>query len=538
MPPLQRILESILRAFSPTPEGWVFVGAIWLLAVIALGIALRQGLALKPERQELEKAHEHAPPHSTPADKMQSEVGKWRQTFNKSSLLAKYADVLWEIRQTAQPDLSAVLSTVSQQYAATLTFARLVPNLTMLVGLMGTVVGLAHVVQALGPQIITSSQANDPQRMAHDIAGQMGQLQTAFACTVNGIFAAVCVAIIVNFVERKQNALLAALDDFGVSVLTPRILPPAPMDVLVRTLQKSADLVEYITLTMSKATGEFTAQVKKFNEITSEANRSFEAIADDVNTSTVQLARSTGQLSESANLLGKLQTDMHNIYTNLVQKHETAEATFVSQTNSVIGKMDNLQTGFNTNTQGIIVQLQSASNNYAQSTTAFQEAGTNFRNMSKEIGDRAFDAVADRVQAIADAGKVYQQAAEGIDRGLRDVLAEVRDLMRRLDPSLFPREEWERTAFALDRVGKVAEQILKTPEAQETEQAMLTTLQGIHEEMQALRHLLTPSFVGPGAERNGREHHAAEEREKERSVTVPPDNSAEWWKEKEQEGRR
>jgi hypothetical protein len=147
-------------------------------------------------------------------------------------------------------------------------------------------------------------------------------------------------------------------------------------------------------------------------------------------------------LSESSQRLDALQVEVHNVYTTLVERHERSEQTFRERAEDLIGKMDLLQDGFNANAREIIEHLQGASADYAESTAQFREAGVRFGEMSREIGQRAYDAIAERAEVFQGAIVRHEQASQVMERQLRD-------LMDRLDPRLLPREEWEAVVAAL-----------------------------------------------------------------------------------------
>jgi hypothetical protein len=128
-----------------------------------------------------------------------------------------------------------------------------------------------------------------------------------------------------------------------------------------------------------------------------------------------------------------------------MQRHDRAEESFKGRVEEIVGAVRGLQTGFNTNSQAIIAQMQEAAQNYEASTSDFRMASLNFRNMSKEIGTDAYQAIAGTADQFQNSLRAHQKAIDLVEASLRE-------LMSRLDPRLLPREPWDSVLSALDRV--------------------------------------------------------------------------------------
>jgi hypothetical protein len=396
--------------------------------------------AVRYEHAVLSEARATLPPD--PA-RDEAAFAAWLGGLPKHGLLVKLVDTTWAQRAMKAPDLEAIHGMVAEAAVGRSGFARAVPNLTMLCGLMGTVAGLAHVVQALGPQIVSAAHSTDPRLLAEALAGQFGHLQSAFACTLHGIFWAACVAYVTSRVEGEQDHLLDEIHGFGLRDLAPRLFPRSleqHLEALQQKLDASVTLMGAVTSQMSLAStklGEHVALLEGATEKTA-------ATLDRV---TAYFQESAGVLRESCDAIRALQVEVHGVYVALMERHESSEERFRERAEQLIGRMDGLQGGFNTNTRAVIEQLQLASQNYAESTEQFRDAGIRFRDMSQEIGLRAYDAIAERAEGFHAALVRHEQATHLLE-------GQLRDLMDRLDPRLLPREEWQRVLSALEEAAR------------------------------------------------------------------------------------
>jgi biopolymer transport protein ExbB/TolQ/polyhydroxyalkanoate synthesis regulator phasin len=434
---------ELLRALAPTQLGWPFVILAWLLGLYAFGQLSRRRRELAGEWALLAKLQKDLPKVSASVDSGAWEL--WRLGIERPRLLARVADAIWAQRGMTSPDLEAIHGMAVEAASTSTSFVRSIPNLAMLLGLMGTVAGLASVVQGLAPQILAAAGASDPRPMAQALAGQLGHLQTAFACTLHGIFVAAAVAFVGGRVEAEQERLLDALREFGLRDLGPGILPRS-LEQHLEEFQKKLD--SSVNL-MGRVTGEMEHASQMLREHLGHLEAATRDAAETLNRVETEFEESARVLSESSGRLDALQREVHNVYTTLVERHDLSEQNFRARAEDLIQRMDLLQDGFNANAREIIEHLQAAAADYSESTGQFREAGIRFGEMSREIGQRAYDAIAERAEQFQSAIVRHEQAALVLE-------GQLRDLMDRLDPRLLPREEWEAVLAALTEHTSVA----------------------------------------------------------------------------------
>lgn len=432
---------EFLRILMPTPLGWVFVLPAWGLAIAALVMLGRQWRGLGEEEAALAGLRKLLGARDTGGGRVSLE--QWLGSLAPESLLARLTETLWAQREMKAPDLEAIHGMVAEAGASRQTFPRAVPNLAMLFGLLGTVAGLAEVVRALGPQLQAAAGSGDPQLMARAIGGQLAHLQTAFGCTLHGLFWAAAVGFAIGLVESRQNRLLDAIHAVGLNDLAPRIFPHSleyHLEALQKKLDDGVDLMRAAGEQMAQASDRLREHVDLLEGATTKTGETLERVTES-------MAASAGVLQTSVQALKELQVEVHGVYVALMERHDAGQEEFRRRAETLIAKIDALQGGFTANARQVVEQLQLAAHHTAESTAQFREAGARFERMSGEIGQRAYDAMAERADAFRDAMLAHRQAVALLE-------GQVRDLMERLDPRLLPRDEWERLIAALDAVAR------------------------------------------------------------------------------------
>ena len=436
---LLKATTSLFHFYVPNSDGILLVILTWGIFLLAMSGLVRHSSALSKTENEL-KEIKNVPAEDTSTFFPSTNLAKAIIGL-KEGVIRRYSEMMHLQGELADVDKRSLLDIAFEEMHAKLALPRNAPNLCMLSGLAGTIIGLALVVKSLGPQILIAANAGSPQEMGRPLALSIGTLGTAFASTLNGITAAGILSYLIARAERRQNLLQSQVEEWGLSRLSPLIFP--------KTLQSQLSQLQQNVLTVGKLMGEVSetlksasagmqAQIERFEESTKESTASIKQFEE--NTKQAALI-----LGKSVLTMGDLQTKVHETYTSLMQRHDTAEENFQKRVESVISTVDKMQSGFNSNSTVIVERLQSAAENYAMSTTAFQEASVNFQNMSRQIGDDAYKAIAMRADQFNDALQAHKQSVIQTE-------SSVRELMARVDPTLVPNDKWESLLASLDLI--------------------------------------------------------------------------------------
>jgi biopolymer transport protein ExbB/TolQ len=483
--PWTTAFRMVGQTLLPAPVGWPIILVTWAIAGLAITHLVKQWRATRTEERLLDSLLTVVDAPGGDGETQgrtqggarafgETNVAKELAKAPKSSVIRRYTGILLMQRDMPRPDMAAILETAAQPYVARLDFPRITPNLTMLIGLVGTIVGLATVVRSLGPDVLQAANSLTPQEMARALSPQIQNLGTAFVCTLHGLLAAILIALLHNRAEHQQNRLLTRVEAFGLNSLVPRIFPASlesQLEQISAVLNDSRDFVQTVAESMNVATDNMKRQVETFDKTTQEASNALKLFLLHAQTA-------ADKLNSSIEAMQNLQIKVHEVYTSLMQRHDRAEESFKGRVEEIVGAVRGLQTGFNTNAQAIIAQLQEAAKNYETSTSDFRMASFNFRNMSKEIG-------ADAYQAIAGTADQFQNALRAHQKAIDLVEASLRELMSRLDPRLLPSESWDGVLSALDRVVEAENRVI----------AHLTALSGTNDK--PARGTATTSQDGP-----------------------------------------
>lgn len=131
-------------------------------------------------------------------------IGWWLLLSSQvlSDLRQKYQNLLRSINDTEQADWHAPAERLRAQALAKLGYVRSAPNILLLLGLLGTVLGLAQTVGDLAYTLEgafqESSRQSDPRAIFDLLQGTLRSMGTAFSCTLWGIAG----ALIVLFTNR------------------------------------------------------------------------------------------------------------------------------------------------------------------------------------------------------------------------------------------------------------------------------------------------------------------------------------------------
>ena len=152
------------------------------------------------------------------------------------------ADRLQLIKRMRESQVKVCLSALQQMTLARETSAKWLSlpsyaaSLSMMIGLLGTVVGLAAMVQQIGLGL-----PSDPSQVTMDswmasiahIRGVLGAMNTAFSATMSGIASAILLSFLNHRLAFAQSAFLDRLDRFTTETLLPATVPATEDDSLL-----------------------------------------------------------------------------------------------------------------------------------------------------------------------------------------------------------------------------------------------------------------------------------------------------------------
>jgi hypothetical protein len=459
-----RVLQAAYDAFATArPEGWavilLLIIPIFLAACAYLGHALMrwriEDRVLRTCQGELESVGEGC--------SFSELASGWFSHTRSGGLIRQVVESILAARDLASPDLEAMATVVAQSEASHLWFPRLAPNLLLLAGLLGTVFGLAGVVGTLGPQIHTALAEAEPTRLAGDLAKTLEHMQSAFACTLWGILAAILVTVSTRVVARKQDTLVAEALEFGFSRLVPRVYPKsqqAQIEDLQTALRESRRFLKGLPKLMETAAGEFervlqtagasmTGSLDRLHAVSEAMQKALTDVAGDVRVSAEALQTSAEAVKGSADDLNQYHQDVRNAYVELRRTFDESQLAIREEAQAQLHAISDLQQRFDGASDRILMGVQDASKRLLESTEAFATARQAFTDTGHDIIIRLDGGFQQTTERFDNIFAKHEQGLGQIEAALRLVPARLESLARQLDPRALPAEEWAKVTDAL-----------------------------------------------------------------------------------------
>lgn len=297
------------------------------------------------------------------------------------------------IRTLEHPEWETVLSILHEREMEKISFARSAPNTLLLLGLLGTVFGLAETVGSLVKPFSNALNNAGPQEVFALLSFTLRQMGTAFSCTIWGISAALIVSVVARSAGGKLAHTLREWDSYICEKVIPDILPKSQAavtwtltEVLLNTSkQLVADIQEFLTKvprTMHEAAGRFEEVLvttgAKVQQIMGTLERTAQTMQKSLQDSNEALCKSAESLRISTDTLGEYHNDLRNAHMELLTLFEQARHDLEEQIHAQLKKISELSENFGRETERILSGIGDVSIQLGESTEAFREAGDRF----------------------------------------------------------------------------------------------------------------------------------------------------------------
>ncbi|WP_424950576.1 hypothetical protein [Deinococcus sp.] len=290
------------------PEGWLVLVVIMLplTAYFLINVFRARAEAgteytrLQAVRVKVQPALDTEDPPE--AEEMAEEALSVIRPYPERSLIRRVVLAVTRARTLATPDTQAATEAVIQVGESRLGLVRNVPNLLMLAGLLGTVLGLAGSLSTLAPQLAQAAQATAPTQLARSLGETMTAMQGAFGCSLWGILLSLGASMVFSLVSRRQEAFQDEVAQFVHSELIPAVFP--------RTLTSQMDR-------MSRHLRDVSSGFKEIhNQFTAVATQ-FEAV---MSTAGETLGESLERLTQTSAQVGDVFGNMDRTVKDLAEK--------------------------------------------------------------------------------------------------------------------------------------------------------------------------------------------------------------------------
>ena len=343
---------------------------IGLLFLYGLSLAWRSLMAIRTERraaQELVKRKGLILDRDTIA----LQLGKANERLAGQLLLSM-------LRQQglafARP--SDALDPVLDSAARVVAPARTVPNLLLLFGLIGTVVGLAYTLSSLGPQIQGAINAGDPKTVAQSLGTTLREMGGAFAGTLWGVTGAFILQAINAFTGIQAEQLAGDLDRVSMQ-FAPEIYPAGSekqiaslhellensRQVLTDTKTEMANVSREFKLVLQEAGGIIKRSLDTLDSSSKEISKALQQASGDVR-------QSSEHLTGAVNSIKGHQEDFRNIYSAFSDMFDRSMKALKLHSDGELKEIRELQTAFGNSGSQIVQEIFKASEKLDQVSQA------------------------------------------------------------------------------------------------------------------------------------------------------------------------
>nr|BAL56455.1 hypothetical conserved protein [uncultured prokaryote] len=435
------IWEAIYKAFIPPPAGWLVVAVIIVTAGWALWSLWCEYKRLNLEHREVLPAVKRVIEQAWNAeDDLVERLEQWATRSElRVTLAARAVKTVLAMREARNPDMEATLTMLDYSEAPRLNLARSIPNWLLLLGIGGTVIGLASAVLPLAPQIQAAIGAADPNVASQSMAQTLEAMRHAFACSLWGILMAVVVSIGTRKVVSKQQEVVAGVQEFVLNEVAHALLPRSEaiqLETIQRTLRRGQQFLRQITEEIERVTNLMNQAAGRFNDVLESTVQRMEQIGDNLRTSaegiqrtllqatqsvqnsTEMLAQSAESLKTSSDQLREYHHDLRNAYEELSNLYNRSRQDLEDAITQQIKHIGQYREEMEQLANRVVERLMNISQGLADSGERFSEARQQVLQSAMEIR-----------QAI-------QAAFEQLQGGLDATLRQHRDQMSQVEQRL------------------------------------------------------------------------------------------------------
>lgn len=451
------VFEAFGVFFHPRPEGVWVIALIIAVAVWSAWGVYRVRLHLNEETRALAVLRDSLS-HKLSGTVQLKDLDHWVANCPADSLVTKAVRTIWAARTVPNPDLEAIATMLAQSEASRLGGVRNAPNRLLLLGLLGTVAGLAGVVATLGPQIQGTLQSADPLVLTRNLGVTLQHMRDAFACTAWGIATAICIAWWTGQVAAQQSRFLADLQEFGLRELAPKVFPcsqESQLNEVRHILAQSQEFLQNVAQIMNSAAEQFKRNLTDAGQHMTHGVGQLSTVATTMQSS---LASAALEVRESAERLESSTKDLHQYheslkvaYSQLLQLFDQSKKEMERQSREQLEKIGHLQEAFGGSAQSILDQVAGAAGKMSEATGSFHETGKKFEISGMEVTHRLDGGFKWLTETLNATLTNHEREMRQVDGQLRLIGEQLRELGQRLDPRMLPRDEWEAVRDSLTK---------------------------------------------------------------------------------------
>jgi len=397
---MQQLIQTL---FWLRPESWFIVTFVMLplgLYFLAVLIGVRRFRGQEAVRLKL--IREKITPHldaedAEDAEDLAEDVRALALTFPAASVVRQLVVAVSRARVLATPDMQAVTSALGVMTESRLATVRNIPNLLMLAGLLGTVVGLAASLGSLAPQIASAAKATEPGDLARALGGTLDVMQSAFGASLWGIVLSLIASVIYTFVSRGQEHFQDGLTAFAHAELVPAVFPRAltgQMDKLGRYLRDAGNSFQDIHVKLQGVAGQLETVLGQAGATLGESLTKLSETSAQVGTVFGSMDQTVKDLTNGLNKgVSELVQAQEGAATSLRASSQEIQQRLGEQAHTV----SRLQETVTERTSSILQRVQDVSDALGRAGSKFEQSGEMFQTEQSNYAarlDRNFEQLA------------------------------------------------------------------------------------------------------------------------------------------------
>lgn len=323
--------------------------------------------------------------------------------------------------------------------------ARTLPNLLLLLGLIGTVVGLALTLVSLGPQIQKAITAGQPQAVAQSLGVTLGEMSGAFAGTLWGVLSAFVLQGINAWTGVQSEKLSGELDELALHY-APTIYPGSTeqqvtslQEILQNSRQFLGDTQQQIS-TMSK---EFASVLERAGGTIEKSLSTLETTTQQISSAMLEASGNVAQSSDKLNTAVKAiqghREDFRNIYSQFNEMFERSMSALKTHSDGELQAIRDMQAEFGKTGAEIVKEIFGTSERFNQLSADIAQAESNYLGSAQAISNtigEGFKRLNDQIgetlgRYTTEVGAVSSQL-DGLGKEIQDAQAASRALTQML----------------------------------------------------------------------------------------------------------
>ncbi|UQN08778.1 MotA/TolQ/ExbB proton channel family protein [Deinococcus sp. QL22] len=313
------------------------------------------------------------------SDEMAEDALNAVRDFPASSAIRRAVVAVGRARTLATPDLQAATNAVVTASESRLSIIRNIPNLLMLAGLLGTVLGLAGSIGSLVDPIRNAAQATEPGELARALGNTMEVMQGAFGASLWGILLSLITGIVYALAAKQHEAFQDELAAFVHAELVPAVFPRAitsQMERMARYLRDAGSTFQDIHTRLQEVAGQLENVLGRAGETLGQS-------LEQLSGTSAQIEKVFGSMDQSVQ---QLTQGLNQGVSDLVQAQEGAAASLRSTSREMEHNLTkqakaitDLQESVGSNTLTLMERVEGVSDALGRAGGKFEQAGETIR---------------------------------------------------------------------------------------------------------------------------------------------------------------